>query len=161
MSVNKYKPHVWIIPEDDANRQLIIGFRQHYAVSDQLIGVSAPAGGWLKVLEVFETEYIRLLRQFTNAHVILLIDFDDDETRRNQSEYRIPEDIKSRAFIIGSKVDPESLKRELGMTLEKIGDRLAQECLDSTSVVWQSSQLLHNTEELSRLIEFVRPILFE
>jgi len=27
MSVDKYKPHIFILPEDGANRQLAIGFR--------------------------------------------------------------------------------------------------------------------------------------
>lgn len=26
MSVNRERPHVWVMPEDDANRQLVNGF---------------------------------------------------------------------------------------------------------------------------------------
>jgi hypothetical protein len=32
MSANKYKPHVVVLPEDDANRQLANGFLTHPVV---------------------------------------------------------------------------------------------------------------------------------
>lgn len=32
MSKNKYKPQVWVLPEDDANRQIAVGFSIHDAV---------------------------------------------------------------------------------------------------------------------------------
>lgn len=33
MSVNKYKPHVFVIPEDDADRQIADGFVLHPGVA--------------------------------------------------------------------------------------------------------------------------------
>jgi hypothetical protein len=82
MSVNKYRPHVRLLPEDDANRQLVLGFLNHEAIADTVVDVRAPAGGWHEVLDVFESEYLPQLRRHQGAHVVMLIDFDGDESRR-------------------------------------------------------------------------------
>jgi hypothetical protein len=161
MSVNKFKPHVWIIPEDRADEELANGFLLHYAVAERAAQVARPAGGWSKVLDVFETEYLKLL-QNPNAHVIMLIDFDEKiEDRKTHFERRIPEGVRSRVFVIGSKGTPESLKRELGMTLERIGTALAEDCLEKDFEVWHHAHLMHNSDELQRLVDIVKPILFQ
>ena len=161
MMVNKYRPHVWLIPEDDANRQLANGFLLHDAVDDRKVNVRAPAGGWAKVLEVFEGEYLPLLRGSMNAHVVMLIDFDENENRKERFENRIPEELKPRVFVIGSKSDPERLKGELKMTLEEIGGKLAQDCLNDAFKLWQHPQLIHNEREVQRLVQVVKPIVFQ
>jgi uncharacterized protein YfaP (DUF2135 family) len=111
MSTNKYRPHLCLVPEDDANRQLAIGFLNHEAVADRAVDVRGPAGGWAKALDVFESEYIPHLRRFPSAHVLMLIDFDEVEDRRSQFEGKIPNDVQSRVFVVGSKDEPETLKR--------------------------------------------------
>ena len=160
MMVNYYRPHVWLIPEDDADRQLANGFMNHDAVDDNRISVRAPAGGWSKVLDVFENEYVPRLRNYRDHHVVMLIDFDDVEGRMTQFEQRIPDDVRSRVFVIGPKDEPEDLKRELGMTFEKIGRELAQNCLEGGYDLWQHPHIRHNNAELQRLVAAVRPILF-
>src|SRR3954447_13004574 len=108
--MNKYAPHVYVIPEDDADRQIADGFVLHHQVKHTRIQVVPPAGGWPVVLEIFRREYIRKLREYPHAHVIMLIDFDDVvETRKNQFKEAIPEDVKMRVFVIGSKETPEAL----------------------------------------------------
>ncbi len=107
--VNRYRPHVWLIPEDDADRELAVGFLNHEAVADRVVGVRAPAGGWHEVLDVFESEYLPQLRRHLGAHVVMLIDFDGDESRRAHFEARIADDVRPRVFVIGSKDDPETL----------------------------------------------------
>ena len=119
--MNKYRPHVWVIPEDDADRQIVVGFQNHESVNDSVIQLAPPAGGWIKVLDVFEAEYIPALRSNQNTHVVMLIDFDNVEGRGEQILQRIPEDIRSRVFYVGSKDEPEALKRELGKPFETIG----------------------------------------
>lgn len=110
--VNRYRPHVWLIPEDDADRELAVGFLNHEAVADRVVGVRAPAGGWHEVLDVFESEYLPQLRRHLGAHVVMLIDFDGDESRRAHFEARIADDVRPRVFVIGSKDDPETLARD-------------------------------------------------
>jgi len=45
MSVNKYQQHVLVLPEDDANRQLEIGFLLDPLLIDRRIDVLEVAGG--------------------------------------------------------------------------------------------------------------------
>jgi hypothetical protein len=160
MMVNNCQPHIWLIPEDDADRQLAIGFRKHDAVDDRRMSIRAPAGGWSKVLDVFETEYLPRLHQYPAAHVVMLIDFDGAEGRMTHFAQRIPEDVRPRVFVIGPKNNPEALKRELKMTFENIGRALAQNCLDGDFQLWCQPQLENNDAELERLVAVVRPILF-
>ncbi len=160
MMVNRYRPHVWLIPEDDADRQLAVGFLNHEAVADAVVGVRAPAGGWHEVLDVFESEYLPQLRRYQGAHVVMLIDFDGDESRRAHFEGRIADDVKPRVFVVGSKDDPETLRRELGMSLEKIGRELAQDCLADELRLWLHPHLVHNGAELRRMTRVIKPILF-
>jgi hypothetical protein len=164
MSVNKYRPHVLLIPEDDANRQLANGFLQHYAVDARAADLRAPAGGWPEVLAVFEKEYIKHLRNYQHAHVIMLIDFDDQvEDRKSVFAARIPDDVKSRVFVIGSKDEPETLERQLSMPAETIGRELAQDCLKKKDDLgrWGHPHLSHNRPELERLVRDVKQFLFQ
>ena len=50
MSVNKYNPHLIILPEDDHNLQIAKGFRRDLNVKD-VIQVLAVARGWKKVMK--------------------------------------------------------------------------------------------------------------
>lgn len=153
MSVNKYKPHIWVIPEDDANRQLVLGFLLHDSANDRVVGVRSPVGGWKKVLNCFLAEYVPLLRSFPQGNVVLLIDFDDVENRRDLFAQSIPADLQSRVFVIGSRDEPETLKSQLAMNLEDIGHHLAEECQSGQFILWSHAQLAHNQVELERLIE--------
>ena len=163
MSVNKFRPHVYLIPEDDADRQLAIGFLDHFAVDDRVVDIRDPAGGWIKVLEIFEDEYLKKLRGSDKAHLVMLIDFDDKDiaSRRAHFEERIPDDVKSRVFVIGAKVDPEALQREFEMTRERIGTALAEDCLKNDFELWRHAHLVHNSSELERMSKTVKPILFQ
>lgn len=56
MSVNRHLPHVLVLPEDDANRQIANGFLLHHAIGNRKIQVLEEAGGWLHAVE---TEALR------------------------------------------------------------------------------------------------------
>jgi hypothetical protein len=161
MSVNKYLPHVWVIPEDDADRQLAEGFLLFDAVAVRTVGIRAPAGGWLKVLDVFETEYISLLRRWKDSHVVMLLDFDGHPERREILEARIPEELKPRVFTIGSGENPEVLRQAFQTTLERIGTLLAEECYSENYNRWTHPLLLHNDVDLQRLRLTVRKFVFQ
>lgn len=161
MSVNKYKPHVWVIPEDEADRQLVRGFLQHHAVDFRAVGVNEPAGGWQRALEMFEEEFVPYLRNYPASQVVLVIDFDDKfEPRFTDCSQRIPEDLKARVFVIGSKDEPETLRTELKMSFETIGRTLAEDCGQDDLGRWSNPHLAHNLAELQRLIPNIKPILF-
>jgi hypothetical protein len=159
VSVNKYKPHVWVVPEDDADEALVNGFLLAPAVNVRVIDVERPAGGWKHVLKVFADEYIPHLRRHKDGHVVLLLDFDEADDRRAVCEAAIPDDLKPRVFLIGAWTNPETLRNELGQTLEAIGARAAANCVRDEGF-WNHPQLAHNVPEVARIAATLKPILF-
>jgi hypothetical protein len=80
--VNRRLPHVLVLPEDDANRQLARGF--HLNVDwdrERQMQVLEVAGGWNRVLNLFESVHIVEMDRCPHRFMILLIDFDDQERR--------------------------------------------------------------------------------
>jgi hypothetical protein len=161
MSLNKYNPHVIVIPEDRADEQIANGFARHDQVRSRQIQIVNPAGGWRSVLKVFEKDYIRHLREHPHGHVIMVIDFDGHfDDRRPEFDRSIPDDLKRRVFVVGPMQTPQALRRELGLTFELIGNALAENCYLGTETVWLHAQLRHNEDDRRRLLEIVKPILF-
>jgi len=159
--MNWYAPHVYVIPEDDADRQLADGFVLHHAVNETRIQVVPPAGGWPHVLKTFRDEYVRKLRDYPLAHVVMLIDFDGQyESRRAAFEVETPHDLGARVFVVGARQAPEALRNALRKSFEEIGTSLAGECRAGEAALWGHEQLEQNAPDLQRLIEAVKPILF-
>jgi hypothetical protein len=160
MSVNRFQPHVLVLPEDDANSQLANGFWLYPSLLSRRMQVLSSAGGWHKVLECFEADHAHGMRDNTNRSMVLLIDFDEQEGRLNEVKARIPEELKERVFILGSLSEPEALRRDLRKSYETIGYEMAKDCHDETNEVWGNALLRNNAPELERMREHVRSILF-
>lgn len=154
--VNRSQPHVLVLPEDSANRQLAIGFalKLDWSVRRR-IQVLPEANGWIKVLDCFESDYTSYLDRWPDGHMVPLIDFDGNRDRATDANKRIPERLAKRAFILGALNDPEGLKSAGVGSYEKIGTALAEDCREETNKTWQHDLLKHNTGELHRLREYV------
>jgi hypothetical protein len=159
MSVNKHRPHVFVLPEDSANRQLANGFHLGLSFPTRQMQVLPPAGGWTKVLDTFVSEHISEMDRCPDRYMVLLIDFDGREQRLPDAKDYVPERLADRVFILGALTKPEALKADLG-TYETIGSALAQDCRQETNTTWGHRLLQHNAPELDRLRARVRPILF-
>jgi hypothetical protein len=160
MSANRHRPHVVVLPEDDANRQLAKGFEVALNQSvTRSFTVLPPAGGWTNVLEHFSSNQAARMDLFRHRFMVLLIDFDGREERLNEVKAKIPEHLKERVFILGVLSEPENLKAKLG-PYETIGSAMAKDCRDGTDTTWGHDLLRHNAGEIARLRERVRPILF-
>jgi len=160
MAVNKHRPHVFVLPEDDANRQLAIGFAIAVAMRfSRQIYVLPVAGGWTQVLERFLSDEVVDMENCPDRYMILLIDFDSNEQRLKDATSRIPEHLKEKVFILGVWSEPEELKKALG-SYEAIGSAMARDCREETDTTWDHNLLRHNAGELTRLRKHVRPILF-
>lgn len=157
---NKFRPHVYVLPEDDANRQLANGFWKHESVANREFKVLPEAGGWTKVRSQFEEEHIAEMKNNARRYLILLVDFDGKESRLEEIKKVIPPNLMERVFVIGAWQEPEDLKRDLGTTFESIGRQLASECLENRSDVWSHDLLKHNATELARMRDVLGPILF-
>jgi hypothetical protein len=155
MGVNKANPHVFVLPEDDANRQLATGF--HLGVRQiRQMQVLPEVGGWLKVLEEFKAVHIGEMNRNSNRFMILLIDFDGQEDRMDRAREVVPTHLTDRVFVLGVWTEPEDLEGDY----ETIGAALAKDCHEGTSKMWGDPLLKHNEAEVDRLRERVRSILF-
>jgi hypothetical protein len=159
MSVNKYLPHVLVLPEDDANRQLANGFLLDQYLSTWKIQVLEEVGGWVQVLERFLSDHVVAMDRYPGRFMVLLIDFDGRQERLQDAREKIPERLTDRVFILGALSEPEALKANLG-SYETIGLAMARDCREETTTTWGHVLLRHNANELDRLREHVRPILF-
>jgi hypothetical protein len=160
MSANRSRPHILVLPEDDANRQLANGFLLQVDWTRQRqMQVLPVADGWGKVIELFQASHVHSLERNAMQAILLLIDFDEDERRLEHVKAAIPQHLADRVFILGVWTEPEKLKADLG-AYEGIGSRMAQECRDEVDGIWDHPLLRHNGAELARLREHVRPILF-
>jgi hypothetical protein len=97
VSANKYKPHLIVVPEDEADRQMAFGFVFHPAVLPASVDVRPPAGGWAAVLDLYERQFVPHLRKFPAARVVLLLDFDDRGDERGRSARTASRTISSHA----------------------------------------------------------------
>jgi len=159
MSVNRYQPHVLVLPEDDANRQLANSFLLDRNLSTWRIQVLVEAGGWSDVLERFLSDQVVDMDRYPKRFMILLIDLDGREDRLQYAKSRIPERLTERVFILGALTEPEALRADLG-SYEAIGLEMARDCREETNKTWGHRLLRHNERELDRLRASVRPILF-
>ncbi|MBE9206821.1 hypothetical protein IQ244_09890 [Nostoc sp. LEGE 06077] len=161
MSLNRYKPHVFVLPEDDANRQIANGFLLHPNLNARVIQVLKAAGGWGDVVSKFAKDHVPEMRRYQEERLILLIDFDDQfEHRLPHVNSQIPDDLQERVFVLGVLSEPERLRSNMGKNFEEIGEALANNCADNTNELWEHELLKHNKIELERIISSVKPFLF-
>lgn len=161
MGVNKYKEHLYILPEDDANRQLVNGFLLVPTLNLRTVEVLPPAGGWRKVLDEFEHTHSAEMKAYSLRYMLLLIDFDEQNDRLQQVEEKILSDLKDRVFVLGVWSEPEKLKSLMGkVSYEAIGTALATGCPNKLSETWNHALLKHNLQELQRIPADLKSILF-
>jgi hypothetical protein len=158
VSVNKFRPHVFLLPEDDANRELANGFLLRVDRLGQM-QVLRAAGGWDKVLKRFESEHVTEMERCPERFMVLLIDFDGRGGRLTNAKAVIPEHLADRVFVLGAWSNPEDLKAALG-PYERIGHAMADDCRNTTDITWGHKLLQHNASEVARLCEHVRSIFF-
>jgi hypothetical protein len=161
MKVDRLKPHLLVLPEDDDWRQIVNGFLQVRSVNYNSLQVLDLARGWSKAFDSITDSYATRMRKYSECRIVLLIDFDYDTDRLEKNKNRIPVDLFDRVFVIGvlSK-EPKDLCKETGMNLEKIGEELAKNCADNIAGLWDHALLRHNKPELERMIPSVKSFLF-
>lgn len=161
MSANKDQPHVLVLPEDDANRQLAVGFYLQIGLNRQRrMQILRPAHGWTKVMEQFVSVHAREMRECPRRFMVLVLDFDSDMERWERLHSEVPDDLADRVFIIGALSEPEDLKRVGLGSYDDIGSKMATDCREDIDTIWAHELLRRNSAELARLRQHVRPILF-
>ena len=160
MSVNKYRPHVLVLPEDQANIDIADGFLLHQLHDPRAIDVLPSAGGWSRVRDEFAATHVVEMRKYPRRHMILMVDFDEQGNRLNAVQEVIPVDLADRVFVVGVWSQPEALCVATGWSLEELGSKLAMECCDGSRAVWNHDLLRHNAPEVARMTNLLRPFLF-
>jgi hypothetical protein len=152
MSINRYKPHLLILPEDDANRQIAVGFFLVQPFTGSNRQILPLARGWPGIRDSFDSQYNSRLQQFPECIIALLVDFDnkEKENRLEQVKRDLNPSFLDRVFVLGVTSEPEKLKKTLG-SYEKIGKALAKDCLEGTTHTWSHELLAHNLPEIERL----------
>ncbi len=160
--MNREQAHVVVLPEDDANRQLANGFHLQVDWNRQRwLRVLPVAGGWIDVLNLFDSEHAFQMDRWPHRFMVLLIDFDNDfEARLQKVKARIPVHLTERVFVLGALGEPEALRTAGLGSYEDIGLAMAKDCREETDRTWGHALLQHNAGELERLRERVGPILF-
>jgi len=110
MNINRFQPHVLVLPEDDANRQIAVGFRLDPSLESRRIRVLPVAGGWTNVLETFLSDHVVEMERHPDRFMVLLIDLDGREHRLNHAKAKIPPHVSERVFILGALTEPEASK---------------------------------------------------
>ncbi len=72
MSTNKYKAHILVLPEDDANRQIANGFVLHPNLNERAIQILPAAGGWTKIMHAFRTVHAHQMKQYHERRIVLI-----------------------------------------------------------------------------------------
>ncbi|MFP4305690.1 MAG: hypothetical protein ACLFRG_06720 [Desulfococcaceae bacterium] len=159
MSVNKYRLHLLLIPEDDANRQIANGFMLENRLDSRAIQILPPPGGWKKTIDFFIENHIEPIQKYAERRVMLLVDFDNDANRFHMISGHIPTAIRNRVFVLGCLSEPEQLRNNTRMSYEMIGKILAEDCVDGTDRLWSHPMLRSNRREIVRFKPTFRALL--
>jgi len=161
VSINNNTPHLIVLAEDDAVREVMLGFLLDVQVLEYQVKVLRPAGGWRKTFQQFVSNYQPTMNTFEHRHVLILIDCDGDVERIPRLMNDVDAAVRDRVFILGSRDEVEDLSRELRCDKETIGKRLARDCVEGNDECWNNTQLVHNSGEVRRLTVAVLPFLLQ
>lgn len=158
--INRHKPHIYFLPEDAPYSQIVNGFRVEIEKLANASQTMPPADGCRKVIDKYEKDYKSRLEKFPRCYVILLVDFDEQIERLAELSKAI-EDFRERTFYLGIWSEPEQLKTALRhISYGELGSRLAKECLSGNYELWNHELLKHNSTELERMANILKPVFF-
>jgi hypothetical protein len=158
MGLNKSVPHLIILTEDEADREIVLGFLGDPRIDQRRVQPLPPSGGWTKVKDEFLNRLTDMTR-YPDRNALLIIDCDGHDDRIGMLLPELPAGVRDRVFVLGSLYKPEKLTSAMKMSKEAIGRQLAMDCAEGTDTVWSHPQLTHNMAELMRLNEAVVPFL--
>ncbi|MGL4209685.1 MAG: hypothetical protein ACRCTY_09900 [Candidatus Adiutrix sp.] len=168
MSKELCPPQLRVYSEDSAWQAIVNGFLTHDAIAIRRIKTNPVAGGWLKLLEKFESVYVKEIKENTNnyVYVLLLLDLDKNSERRSLiNEKILATGTEDRVFTLCAQHESESIKKDLECSgFEAIGKKLADSCfagnMQERQSPWLCQELKGNQSELERLSKVMRSIIF-
>ncbi|NLH98432.1 MAG: hypothetical protein GX446_02960 [Chthonomonadales bacterium] len=162
---NAYQPHVLILPEDAACRDIANGFVLGVD-HERAVRVCGPSGGWRKTRDILAADKSELAR-WPQRRLVAIVDFDAESDRAEALKSVCRAGIADRIYVVGALTETEDLRRALLQagklapnTREGIGRMLADDCRYRTEALWSHALLAHNAAELARMNADLRTILF-
>ncbi len=164
--MNKYKPNLQILCEDEINQDIargfLLGFHGFELQNPSPIEVCKDVTrGWKKAENQLRDEWVDKLKDNENLFLLILIDSDKRDGRIKEIRNEIPDIIKDRVFVIGCFSEPEVLKQQaheaikeakMKVSSEAVGKVLFQHCKDNPpNNLWGLNELNHNSDEILRL----------
>ncbi len=158
MSVNLFKPHLVILPEDEKNRDIALAVQRHLprAFANQ-IKIENPLRGWLKTLDAIDLVY---QPNKDEQYIVAVIDFDDNLEERHQMIAKRFEENgynKGHVFVIGAKSEAENVW-QMPILQDKTLRLENEDYLKFTDRFWTSDQLVHNRATLEALCQMVHKV---
>lgn len=159
--MNKYRPCVYVLPEDEALDRVATGFAGELAEDrSRAFNIAPPTGGWKKTIAQTKD----LLKKHNEAYIVLLVDFDKNTHGAKERRSYITSDFSAveqgRVFVIGASDEIEKLTASLKASRDEIGQRVARECRDRVLDLWEHEMLKHNKAEVERMNDKLHDILF-
>ncbi len=153
--MNKYQFALLVVPEDQANKDLVIGARDSQPNTIQnKIRIEPVPGGRDEVWTATIHDYLPRLERYERWHLVLVIDHDADVPKIQQHfDELIPQSLKSRVWVLGCRSEPESCRSRLGRPgpLRELGSELFNSCMTQLSPLWDHNELNHNKAQLESL----------
>ena len=159
MGVNHHKKHLVVFLEDKPYRSILNGVKILPNIKYDVLDIKNPCGGWDKVFDALEKN-LHLLKN-PECNILLLMDFDDEnkeslssfEKRKRRLNEITPPEYGERVFILGvNHKESEALKKYFKTpNLEKIGQKLIEDCPKSNLSNWKNTHLECNLPEIERI----------
>lgn len=156
MSVNRYEPYLIVLCEDNAYKDIFLGFEisEHPQIS--LKPVYQGFDDILFQLTNPNSMTSKELKRYNKSYVLALTDADlDSQSESNIKKLKdsIPNEYKDRVFVMGSKYEAENIKRAIiGKGKWKgVSQELEKSCRDENCELWRDEMLNHNMEEIISL----------
>lgn len=161
MGVDKYRPHVLVLPEDSNFADIANGFKSRLGHPRQF-RVEGFGGGKDGLLERVRN-LLPSLAEYNDRYLVLL--FDGDAQGMFASSYsEFPE---NRVFCFCTRKESEDLRTEFRTKnwldpnrREEIGRLLADDCLSNSWVHWSCDQLAHCVDVRTTARQQLESILF-
>ncbi|OOF45076.1 hypothetical protein [Rodentibacter trehalosifermentans] len=154
---NKYRKHLFILCEDDINKEISKGITEQLDLNPtNIIHYEKIARGWEKCFSLLEHKYIPELLDIPERYLLIVMDFDGQfDERMNKFKLILDNssELSERVFLVGAAAEPETLKANLKLSghNDDVGRQLFDDCNAESSQYWCSSELVHNKDEIERL----------
>lgn len=156
MSVNRERPYLIVLFEDNAYKDLFLGFEFSFHKQIQQKPVLQGFDDVLFQLTNSNSTTLKELNKYPNAYILAITDADMDshqESNIDTLKKSIKGIYRNRIFVLGSKYEAENIKKEIiGQgKWRRLAKELESSCQNDSCELWHNDMLKHNLDEIVRL----------